>query len=341
MKNHALDAVVASTPENVSYISGFWSISHRVIKGTQTFAVYPADTKISPFVITPVGELDQAAILSDCRAKEFASFGKFFYEIPPDAVLSPDEELLKEILAASPPSEDAVAALVQGLEERGLARGRIALDEMNTPAPLYRAVEERLPGAEVLPGYSIFREMRSVKTAEEVALLERAAALTEQAFHRSLAVIREGVRESEIAQVFNTVIAQGGGLPVFTCIGAGVRSAFPNVRASDSRVKKGDLIRYDIGCLLDNYYSDTARIAVLGEPDEKQRLVYQAVLEGENRGLELIRPGARACEIFEASVRATREAGIPHYRRAHVGHGIGAEFYEIPYLSPSSDHVLR
>jgi Xaa-Pro dipeptidase len=145
----------------------------------------------------------------------------------------------------------------------------------------------------------------------------------------------------EIAEVFSTAIAQQGGIPVLVCIGAGYRSAFPNVQPSDYQVKKGDLIRFDIGCLYKNYYSDTARIAVWGKPSEKQRTYYQAIKEGEDRALALIRPGIQAAEIFNEAVKGVRQAGIPHYQRSHVGHGIGIECYDPPFLNPTSGHILE
>ena len=145
----------------------------------------------------------------------------------------------------------------------------------------------------------------------------------------------------EVAQAFWEVLSAHGGVPILTCVGGGSRSAFPNVIPSGYPIQRGDLIRYDIGCLLRDYYSDTARIAVLGKPTEKQRRYYEAVKLGESEGLKRIRPGAKAADIFATAVQAVRENGIPHYKRGHVGHGIGIECYDIPHLSPISDHILE
>jgi Xaa-Pro aminopeptidase len=341
MKKYGVDVLVASMPENVTYLTDYWSLSHWLLKGTQTYAVFPADEKIPPYIVASVSDLDLAAIQENCWVKDFVAFGKFFVEVLPQSALSLEEQRLSKLLTTAKKKEDAATALSESLSERGLARGKIALDEMNIPVPLYRTLQEKLPGAEVIGGYPLLREIRAVKTSEEVKILEEAVEITENAFHKALKSIREGIRESEIAHIFTTTIAEQGALPMLTCIGAGYRSAFPNVQASDYRVKKGDFIRFDIGCLYKNYYSDTARMAVLGKPTEKQRSYYQAIKEGEDRALALIRPGARAVELFEAAVKGTREAGIPHYQRGHVGHGIGIECYDIPFLNPTSGHVLE
>jgi Xaa-Pro dipeptidase len=341
MKKYGVEVLVGSMPENVTYLTDFWSFSHWLLKGTQTYAVFSADEKIAPYIVAPMSDLDLAAIQEDCWVRDFVTFGKFFVESPPQSALSPSEQRLKELFSSAKGNEDAISALAGSLGERGLARGRIALDEMNIPAPLYRTIQEKLPAAEIIPAYAILREIRAVKTLEEVERLEKAVEITEKAFHKALQFIREGIRESEIARVFSATIAEQGAAPALTCIGAGFRSAFPNVQASDYRVKKGDMIRFDIGCMYKNYYSDTARIAVLGKPTEKQRSYYQAIKEGEGRALARIGPGARAAEIFEEAVQGVRQAGIPHYQRSHVGHGIGIECYDPPFLNRSSGHTLE
>ena len=252
------------------------------------------------------------------------------------------EERLRDLLVRAPKKPDALSALTESLNERNLAKGRIALDELNIPFPLAESIRGKLPDLEIVPGYSMLREIRSVKTPEEIDRLERAVDITEKAFFRALSFIREGASEAEIAHVYNTAVAEQGALPVFTCIGAGPRSGLPNVAPSPAiGSKRGDLIRFDVGCLYHNYYADTARIAVLGQPTSKQKDYYQAVEAGEELAIARVRPGVRAPEIFETAVQAVRRAGIPHYQRSHVGHGIGIECYDPPFLNPASPHVLE
>jgi Xaa-Pro aminopeptidase len=342
MKRNGVDVLVASMPENVTYLTDFWSLSHWLLKGTQTYAVIPADEKIAPYIVTSMSDLDMAADQEDCWIRDFVSFGKFFIETPSGTAPTPTETRLRDLLSRAPGKADALSALAESLNERNLARGRLALDELNIPFPLADSIKARLPGLEIIPGYPLLREIRSVKTPEEVARLERAADITEKAFFRALSFIREGASEAEIAHVYNTAVAEQGALPILTCIGAGPRSGLPNVAPSAaSRVKRGDLIRFDVGCLYRNYYADTARIAVLGPPNSKQKDYYHAMVAGEELAIARVRPGVRAPEIFETAVQGVRRAGIPHYRRSHVGHGIGIECYDPPFLNPSSAHVLE
>jgi Xaa-Pro dipeptidase len=88
------------------------------------------------------------------------------------------------------------------------------------------------------------------------------------------------------------------------------------------------------------YSSDISRTAVLGEPAPKLRRYYAAILAGEERALEVMRPGTPAGAVFEAAVAGTRAGGIPHYDRHHVGHGIGLDVYDLPILNATTETPL-
>jgi Xaa-Pro aminopeptidase len=132
-----------------------------------------------------------------------------------------------------------------------------------------------------------------------------------------------------------------GGLPVLYCIGTGPRSAMPNVQPSSRRLEHGDIIRFDVGGRYRHYRADIARVAVLGEPSKKIRTYHHALHTGVQRGIDLLRPGVPAARIFETVVETVRQEGIPHYRRTHVGHGIGIDGYDLPDLSATSTDVIE
>ena len=111
-----------------------------------------------------------------------------------EAILAEEERKLKNLLNQSRPRVDAVAALIESLKERGFVKGKMALDQINLAANLHAAILKNLPGVEVIDGYPLLREIRgAVKTAEEIARLEKSAAITEKAFLEAVEVIREGV----------------------------------------------------------------------------------------------------------------------------------------------------
>lgn len=342
MKKYEVKAIVASSPENVTYISDYWDLGHWIIKGgTQAYAVLPLDRNIEPFIVTSVGSLDQAAIQKNCWIDNFYTYGNFFTTIPEASLLSETEQRLKKFLENMKKNEDPPSALVNGLRDRGLIGGKIALDEMNITSQLFDRIRKMLSNTEIIYGYSLMKELRAVKSEEEVKRLKRSAEIIEKAFLNTIQKIHEGISEIEICNIVKRNIIEEGGIPALMVIGAAQNSGFPNIIPSEYKIKKGDIIRFDIGCLYKYYFSDTARIAVLGEPSEKLQTYYNAVKEGEERAIKLVKPGRKASEIFKEAVKVVREAGIPHYNRNHVGHGIGIECYEIPRIAPLSNDILE
>lgn len=342
MASEDVEAIVASMPENVTYLTDYWSLSHWFLKGTQVYAVFPLRNDLAPYLILPISEMDLVVESKTCWIDHFVTYGKFYIDPPKEGVpLSDDVRRLQNLLSSSKHFEEAATALAESLADIGLERGKIALDDMNVTTVLYRTIQGKLPDARFIDGHPMLRRIRAVKTPEEIDRLESAAQITESGFLKSLEAICEGATELDIHRIYCNTVAEQGGIPTLDCVGAGHRSGLPNVRPSQYRVQKGDLVRFDIGCVNQYYHSDTARIAILGEPTEKQRTCYQASKEGCDLILEHVRPGARVADLFEVAVKAVQEAGIPQYRRHHVGHGIGIEVYDPPLLAPTSDDVLE
>ena len=96
-----------------------------------------------------------------------------------------------------------------------------------------------------------------------------------------------------------------------------------------------------MGGRYNHYRADIARNAVLGEPSRKLATYHRAIRAGLLRAIEMVKPGVRAADIFEQTVETVRREGIPHYKRNHVGHGIGLDGYDAPDFSPSSKEVLE
>src|SRR4029077_8289396 len=163
----------------------------------------------------------------------------------------------------------------------------------------------------------------------------------EASYAKALSAAHEGMTESEMARVFDSETIRLGCDPAFTVIAFGDRSALPNAIPGHRALHSGDLIRFDIGCRADGYYSDIARTAVFGQPSSRQRDFYKAILEGEVFAIDQVRAGIPANQIFTAAVEGTRRAGIPHYRRHHVGHGIGLELYDMPILNEGTTTPLE
>ena len=339
MDKHGLDAIVATSPENVTYSSGYWALSQWIRRGPQTYVVWPARGKGAPRIIANASLLDLIAD-QEISVEDVSKFGSFFVNVDRDASLDP-AECRQAVLYGLSDGGSAKATLVATLKELGLSEARIGVDEGGL-APSLGAFElEACQGATLVPAFEVFRQARAVKTEEEITRLAKAAHIAEASIDAALRIARPGVTEAELSLEFNLETIRQGGLPVLYCIGTGPRSAMPNVMPGERALCVGDIIRFDVGGRFRHYRADIAQIAVLGEPTPKIKTYHNALVRGFQRGMDLARPGARASEIFHRVVETVQREGIPHYQRSHVGHGIGLDGYDLPDLSPGSDHTIE
>ncbi|HLS19968.1 MAG TPA: Xaa-Pro peptidase family protein, partial [Paracoccaceae bacterium] len=176
---------------------------------------------------------------------------------------------------------------------------------------------------------------------EEIRRLRRAAEIAEMSVDAAFAIAATGVTEIDFAREFNRTTVSNDGLPVSICIGFGERSPMSNSQVTERALKPGDSIRFDVGGRYQHYRSDISRCGFFGEPSEKIRRYHNALHKGVLRAHEIIRPGLAINELFERVMETVRAEGLPHYKRNHVGHGIGIDGYDHPNIAPSETSVLE
>src|SRR3546814_870999 len=320
-------------------MSGFWALPQWIRRGPQAYVVWPAPAKGEAEIVTSTATLDLVAD-QQIWVKRVRRYGAFYVDRHRDAAEDPVSRRQLE-LHDSPDHGDALSALVASLTDAGLTRSRIGIDEVGLMPGHFRTLKERLPDADLLPASALFRHVRAVKTGEEIARLARVAEIAERSIEAALAIAREGATELDLARAFHTRTVQDDATPVLGCIGFGERSALMNVQPSSRKLRKGDVIRFDVGGRYRHYRADISRIATFGDPTDEIRRYHRALLAGVERACELLRPGTRVADVFEAAVETVRREGIGHYRRNHVGHGIGLDGYDAPSLTATSDEILE
>ncbi len=336
-----LDGLVAATLPNVHYFAGFWSIalSGFPYEG-QCYAVVTRDEPALPLVVSSTVELDQ--VLDGFPVKGTVNFGRFYREGPFVGLpLSQDEQRLKEMSMAGEPAPGPLEALILALQRMGLSDKKVGVDELGFRDGFVEALKDKFPQAHFVPVSSLLRWVRKVKTPEEVRRLRAAARVTERAMLAATAIAREGVTEYELAREFERSLASSGARPQFTLIRIG-RNAVAGQREPDrTPLRKGDTIWFDTGAIYRGYWSDIARIFALGEPSQRARQIYDAMLAGEQAGIVGTQVGMTGGELFDLTLDASRRAGHPEYRRHHLGHGIGCEVYEAPLIAPGNQDPIE
>jgi Xaa-Pro aminopeptidase len=343
MKRDGMDAVVATSPENVTYASGFWPMSQWIRRGPQNYVLVPGEGAGEPCIVASTGLIDLIAdrvFDVDVAITDVRRYGMFAVETDTSVTLDPVEQRLGAMLADRDHG-DAIAALVGAIKERGLERATIGVDDLGILPVYWDRLREALPQARIVRANDVFRHARAVKTPDEVERLRRAAHIAEHSIDASLAVAKEGATEIDMALAFHGTTVREQGVPVLGCLAAGPHTAFANVQPSLRKIRHGDIIRFDVGGRYNHYRADIARNAVLGEPSDKLASYHGAIRAGLMRAIEMVKPGVRAADIFEQAVETVRREGIPHYKRNHVGHGIGLDGYDAPDFSPSSKEVLE
>lgn len=334
MQRHGLDALVASSPENVLYASDYECSTHWINKGAQVYAALAPGATPGAFLIAPSLELE-AIVESGVWIDDVWLIGHFRRGPAPAEAMDALGRQGQAILRRASTADTAVDALVAALAARGLERARIGLDESGVSAPTWAEIVRRLPGASLVPAANLWWDVRMVKTPEELRRLRRASAITERAMNAAFLLIKPGVTEAEIVREYHVQLATHDARPTFCMFGSGSRTASPHIAESSKPLATDDLLRYDIGCTYRYYHSDTARTTVLGRPTDLQRRVWDAMVAGVDAAIALVRPGADPRDIHAAAMKPGQAAGLADFSRFHCGHGIGVSVYDPPLMTAS------
>jgi Xaa-Pro aminopeptidase len=328
-----LDALIATTPENVAYASGHDSHLPRYFHGLQEYVVL---TRESGALIIPAVDLAYLAARPSW-IKDIWTYGSFFIQPPAGSVAAGPETQLKDLIDQRCHLNSVVEALIDVLKKMGITGSRVGLDEDNFSTAVRRQIEDTLPGLRLVDASDLFKFIRVIKTEDEINRLRQAANANMNAFQVLVKNIREGATEHELMCLYRLELVKHEAMPALISNAAGTRSAAPFLPPTSDSLKSGDIFRFDGTAYLNSYWTDFGRTVVLGEPSEKTRSFYNAIMAGFEEGLKLVKSGQQVAELFNAVVETVRESGIEQYRRHHVGHGIGVEIYDPPILEPKTD----
>lgn len=194
--------------------------------------------------------------------------------------------------------------------------------------------ERGLAGAEV-------GALRQIKDAGEIAALRDNARIADKAQAAVRAALRPGVTESEMVQVARDAFAAEGARCEFAIIGFAENSAYPHHHSGARALKPGDVVLVDIGGRYGDHMSDITRMAAFGTPPAEYDAVHAVVDAAVVAALKAARPGAPAHAVDDAARGVIKEAGYGDYFTHRVGHGIGTEVHEPPYMTATNTQLLE
>jgi Xaa-Pro dipeptidase len=281
-----------------------WGLSERLFA-----MILPA--RGEPFYVSPAFEAD--------RAQEQIDLG-------PLGGGKADIRLWQE-------DESPYERIAQGLKDRGISAGRVGIEE-TVRFVFSDGVAKAAPALTLVSGTPITAGCRGVKDPHEIELMRLAAAVTLRAYAAAFAALKDGMTQSEFAGLVSAAHSRLG----FTggaSVQVGTYSASPHGSIAPQRIREGSILLIDGGCTVEGYSSDLSRTFVLGKATDKMKQVFDIVHRAQEAAVHTARPGA-ACEAVDAAARKVIvEAGYgPDYQyfSHRVGHGLGMDGHEWPYL---------
>jgi Xaa-Pro aminopeptidase len=198
--------------------------------------------------------------------------------------------------------------------------------------------------ARLVPGSSLVSELRRTKSEEELALMERACRVADATMAAVAPQVQPGATMLELVEeVEHALRVHGSRVPsftthVFTGFGEGKSSADETRTVP---VEEGDVVMFDFGAVVDGYCSDFGRTVCVGEPEAEVRDAHALVLAAQEAGRAALRPGVPASEVNLACRRPIEEAGYGASFKHRMGHGIGLDVHERPFVSEEDETPLE
>lgn len=186
----------------------------------------------------------------------------------------------------------------------------------------------------------MIEKQRMIKDHEEISNLEKACEITDNCFEYILSYIKPGMTERQIANEIEEYYKQrAGGLAFDTIVASGENTSKPHAVPTDRKIKEKDIITIDMGCKVNGYCSDMTRTFFVGEVLEEIKPVYDLVLKNQKQTGEQYKDGVSTRLLAKMVENDFKLYG---YNLVHsLGHGVGMEIHEAPYISYNSDTQLR
>ena len=322
LQESQFDWLAMASQPHVTYATGYRSVAGDLFRTHRMLVLVSVER-----TLLIGGASDGAAVLESAIVDDYVPFGTFYFESEGSA--APESQL-------SGRNASFEAAVTEAVAMAGLA-GRVGMDsDASELAELFQG-----SGVETVDAGGWLAQLRAVKLPSEVDRLRHAVRLAEAGIDAAIEMAGVGATEIELANVVASTMAAGGGVPGFMVVTSGPRSALSDARPTHRQLELGDLVRFDVGCTVDGYWSDIGRTAVVGDADQLQADRYAAIFEGEDAQLRAVRSGITAGDLFDLAVARVEQAGLSPYRRHHCGHAIGLEIYERPIVSSGTETVLE
>ena len=255
-----------------------------------------------------------------------------------------EEGRAREQLAASPEGKNAdvrtwqeddnpYQLLAQGLKDLGTSTGTLGMEE-RVRFVFSDGIARAVPQLNIASGTPVTAGCRMIKSDHELELMSLANKVTLTAYHAAYQAVREGMTRPDLENLIMSA-NQRLGFPGEVDIDIGENSSFPHGSIVPQVIREGTLVLIDGGGPVEGYQSDISRTFVFGKPSDKMKKIFDVVHRAQASALKAARPGVECQAVDAAARKVITDAGYgPNYKffTHRVGHGIGMDGHEWPYL---------
>ncbi len=236
---------------------------------------------------------------------------------------------------------EAILAIRDLLAENNIKK--LGFEEDTVSFSQYRQFEQRLDVEELIPTENLIKEFRKIKDKDEQEKMRQAAHIADLAFMYIADYIEVGMSEREIALELEFFMRNNGAMSMSfdMIVASGTRSALPHGQPTDKKIEAGDLLTLDFGCVFDGYCSDMTRTIGIKQLSDKQKEIYNVVLEAQTTALSHVKAGITGVISDKIARDIIKAQGYGAYFGHGLGHGVGCEIHEEPRLSPRGNEVLK
>ena len=305
LKSAGADALLITDPRNIAYLTGFRGSGGAVLVEQTGEAVLCTDSRYELQVV------EQAPDVGHVISREYVAGVLGRRRGPADSPVAVEADVL---------TLTAASALRRTLAGVGA------------------------PEAPIIETSGLVEEVRRSKDADEIALIERACGVLDNAWTHMLSagLIRVGRTERDVAADLEHAMRRAGsdGVAFETIVATGSNGAHPHHVPGDRVLEPGDLVVIDFGATVSGYASDCTRTVALGAAPDRLVEAYDVVLRAQLAGVAAVRPGIACADLDAVSRDIIDSAGYGGYFGHSLGHGVGLDVHEAPAVSARSTSTL-
>ncbi|MHA4990272.1 M24 family metallopeptidase [Cetobacterium somerae] len=233
-------------------------------------------------------------------------------------------------------------SFLQYLREIGEKEGieELVFEENAVVFSLYKELK-KLP-FKLVESENLIESQRVIKKKFEIELIKKSCNIAQSAILSALSEFEVGMTEKELAAKIEDSSKRLGADKIdFLIVVSGKRGVLPHGRPTDKKIELGELLTIDFGCVYKGYHSDITRTYGVGDINSQLKEIYNIVKEAQNLGISMVKPGANTKDIDRVVREYISGKGYGEYFIHGLGHGIGIEGHEKPFLNWKEESILK